>query len=107
MWSTTDSDTCRGHGANDGPGVTWNATPSCLHSRTTRSSLGTSQREEGPRIITKLSTMGTSYSISQCSVADESNHILTFSRRLDPGIARQLVDKMYEKRKAAALDLEK
>lgn len=51
--------------------------------------------------------MGMSYSISQCSVADESNYILTLSRRLDPGIARQLVDKMYEKRKAAALDLEK
>ena len=26
---------------------------------------------------------------------------------LDPSISRQLVDKMYEKRKAAALDLEK
>ena len=26
---------------------------------------------------------------------------------IDPAISRQLVDKMYEKRKAAALDLEK
>ena len=31
----------------------------------------------------------------------------SLTRRSDPSIAKQLVDKMYERRKAAALDLEK
>ena len=31
----------------------------------------------------------------------------SFASRVDTAIAKQLVDKMYEKRKAAALDLEK
>lgn len=35
------------------------------------------------------------------------NDLLTSVYASDPAISRQLVDKMYEKRKAAALDLEK
>ena len=41
------------------------------------------------------------------SYCSSYNDLLTTVYASDPAISRQLVDKMYEKRKAAALELEK
>ena len=49
--------------------------------------------------------MGATSSTIPPPLLDETNIVLL--RGIDQAISRQLVDKMYEKRKAAALDLEK